>query len=152
MTAGKVIHNRAPLSKDAAKAALAVSLARLSQKHGLGSVADQAGVCVRTIKNAMAHEALPELHSVLNLLPLDPTALDELLAPLGLRIVSIEAADGNWHQMMADIAGTAATLATALTDGRVDHREEAQFLDAARPVVQVLTALLARRDRERSAA
>ena len=149
MTAGSVVRNRAPLTKDAAKAALAVALARLVQAHGMGTVADQAGCCRKTIENAMGHKALPELHSVLNLLPLDPSALDELLAPMGFRLVPTDEPGSCFPTMLADLAGVTATTAAALSDGWVDHREEAQIVAKLRDRLPEWNAVVARHDARR---
>lgn len=152
MTAGGVLPKRAPLSKDAAKSAVSLALARLTHVHGMGAVADQAGCSQRTLAEAKAEHSLPELHTIINLLPLDPSALDELLAPMGLKVVPVESAGLDWHGVNADAAGFVAALANALRDRRVDHREHAALINQARPMVQELAAAIAQYDRERAAA
>jgi hypothetical protein len=152
VTAGGVLPKRAPLTKDAAKSAVSLALARLTHAHGMGAVADQAGCSARTLAEAKAEHSLPELHTLLNLLPLDPSALDELLAPMGLKVVPVEAGGLDWQGVSANMAGFLAALLDALRDGRVDHRERATLMNQARPMVQELTAAIAQHDRERAAA
>lgn len=146
MTAGTVARNRAALRKDDAKRALAAALSRLVLAHGLGTVADQAGCCTKTISNAMGLRALPELHIAANLLLLDPSALDELLALLGFRLVPSDAATTCFPSVLADLAGVTATTAAALADGRVDHLEEARIVAQVRDILPELNAMAARHD------
>jgi hypothetical protein len=151
MNASGVLPKRAPLTKDSAKSAVSLALARLTYAHGIGAVADHAGCSARTIAEAKAEHSLPELHSIINLLALDATVLDELLAPLGLRVVPADITAGDWGQLLADVTGTGAELAAALVDQRVDHQERARVLNRARPMVQALAGHIAQHDRERAA-
>ncbi len=152
MTLGGVLPKRAPLTKERAKSALSAALGRLTHVHGMDAVAYHAGCCRRTLEEAKAERCLPELHTILNLLPLDASALDELLAAVGMKLVPLESAGLDWHGVNADAAGFVAALANALRDRRVDHREHAALINQARPMVQELTAAIAQHDRERTAA
>jgi DNA-binding phage protein len=152
MNAGGVLPKRAPLGKETAKEALALVLARLVHRHGVATVAAHAGCCDRTIRSAMGLDSLPELHTVLNLLSLDATALDELLAPMGFRLVQVEDASRCYPTLLADLAGVTATTAAALADGRVDHQEDAKIVSQLRELLPVLNAFMATKDTLRVAA
>ena len=92
--------------------------------------------------------ALIELHRLLNLLHIsDGTVLDELLAGLGYRLVPLEDAGQPDAVVLADTAGLAATMASAMADGRIDHRERCAIVREARPLVKTLAAEIARHDR-----
>ncbi len=151
MTAGGVLPKRAPMTKAAARDAVAMMLTRLALAFGPGTVADYAGCSGRTVADARAGKTLPELHSVINLLVLDPSALDELLAPMGFRLVQIDQAGSAYPQMLASLADVTATTAGALADGRVDHREEAQIMARLRQMLPDLNAAVARHDAKRVA-
>jgi len=148
MSAGGVLRKRAPLSKDAAKSAVWLALARLTYTHGAGTVADHAGCSARTIAEAKAEHSLPELHSIINLLGLDATVLDELMAMVGFRMMLIRVgqSDGQYFEMMANAAELASTLADALRDRRVDHLEEAKIEGVLRAILPALNAWVAGRD------
>lgn len=146
MTAGIVARKRAALSKDAAKSAVSCTLGRLTHAHGTLTVADYAGCHPRTITEAKAENSLPELHLMLNLLALDATALDELLALVGYRLIPAQDTSTCFPSMLADMAGVVSTTASALADGRVDHREEAQIIDQLRPFLPDLNRIVAQHD------
>lgn len=154
MTAGGVLPKRAPITKDRAKAAVGAGLARLVLAHGSGTVSDHAGCSAKTISEAAGARSLPELHTVANLLLLDPTALDELMAMLGFRmmLIPVDQDDSEYFEMMANAAQLAATLADALRDRRVDHREEQKIEKVLRVILPALNGWMAARDARKTAA
>jgi hypothetical protein len=150
MSAGNVLHNRVRLQKRDAMALVSAALSRLVAAHGLGTLSDHAGCGPKTIQNAMGLHSLIELHSLLNVLALDRTALDELLAHFGLKAVALDAADGCEARLLAETADLVAAHARALGDGRIDHREEQALAASARPVVHEWAGRIARADRKRA--
>lgn len=148
--AGNVFHKRVMLGKEDAKHLLAEAIFRLVAQHGKAAVATQAGCSERTIGNALALDALPELHTVLNLLNMGPAVLNPLLAPFGYRLMPIDGEAPPHAAMLADTATLAATMAGALADGVVDHREEADIIAAARPVANRLAVAISAHDRKKA--
>ena len=83
-----------------------------------------------------------------NLLTVDPTALNEIAAHFGYQLVPLNATAST--RLLADSASLTATIAEALADGIIDHREEQAIADKARPVVAELNGLIASADRKRA--
>ena len=69
----------------------------------------------------------------------------------GLKAVPIDPADRCDATMLAEVAALTSEAATAMADGRIDHIERGRIVKKARPVVQRLTAEIARHDREQAA-
>lgn len=72
------LHHVGPIrtrSKTEVSGALAAGWARISANRK-GAFADNLGIDVKTVNRALTGETLPELHTALNSLADDPTALD----------------------------------------------------------------------------
>ena len=155
--AGNVLHNRhvAPqhsarpvLEKAHAAEIIAASVAPLVADHGLRAVAAAAGCAPRTVQNMMGMDALPEIHRLLNLLPLSGGAvLDRLLAPYGYRLMPVDAPASGDAAMLASVAGVTSEMAAMMADGRIDRRERDRLVQAMRPVAAGMVAAIAQHDR-----
>jgi hypothetical protein len=131
---------------------VSATLRRLGAHHKQASLAYVAGCEERTIGNAARAANSLSGKALFNLLLADPTALDELAAHFGMRLVALDAEAANAAgQMMAQAAGFTATVATAMADGQIDHRERAEIVAAARPLLQQVGAMVAQHDRDNAA-
>ncbi len=150
MTGGNVCPKASPLLEEDFRRLVSATLRRLLAARKQGELAYVAGVEERTIANALHERNSLGAKAVLNLLLADPTALDELLAHYGLKAVPADAAGANDHmQVMAGAAGFTSTMAEALADGRVDHRERAVIAENARALHAQLGQLIAAHDRRK---
>jgi hypothetical protein len=120
-------------------------LNNLVPKHGLQRVALTIGCSTKTVGNARDHGSKIQAHSLLNLLLLDPAALDPLMSHFGIRTAPVDVADGPGLELLADTAKLLAIHGAALSDGRIDHREAHVLTEAAKPVVQGWAAFSARK-------
>lgn len=147
----KVSPNRTKLTEAEYRPIQGAILRRLELSHGQQRLALEAGTEARTIRNARDALATMRADFLFNLLDLDASALDEVLAHYGLKAVPMDVNTAADSRLLADIAGLGATFADALADGRIDHREEQTIADRARPVVRELAGRIAQADRKRAA-
>ena len=132
-----------PVSKQDASAALIIGWARTTARHGKGAFADAIGVDSKTVSRAMAGETLPEMHTIMNSLVVDPTALNELFALYGFHPPRRrEPAPANDLHTMAGLSEIVRSLAEALEDGQRDHIETLTVAESIRPVIPALTAIM----------
>jgi DNA-binding XRE family transcriptional regulator len=131
---------------------LAAGWARIASKVGKGAFADAVEVSEKTLENAMAGRSLPELHTALNSLSVDPTALDEVFAGLGFRLCPLHADAANDLETAAGVIGAMGTLVQALADNKRDHNETLSVAALLRPHMPALTAIISEADRLRGAA
>lgn len=152
MNRQKVVRNFSPVTKEKAKALVAAGLHRAVVRHGLETVAQQAGCSPRCLQKALSHETLPEMHTAANVLLLDRTVLCEFMAALGCQVIPSEGAMSPDMQTIARLSEALACYINALQDGRRDHRETLQIADHLRPLVAELTAIIREADGLRSVA
>lgn len=126
-------------------AQLAVGWARITATQQ-GAFADAMGVDVKTVRRALCCETMPELHTALNSLLYDPTALDEVLSLYGYRLQVDEREAANDLDVIAALCNLAGQYSAALADGRRDPRETCQLADAIRPLMKTMSALCAEAD------
>lgn len=132
-----------PRTKSDASAALVVGWARMIQRHHQGNFANKMGVDPKTVARAMSGETTPELHTALNSLLVDPTALNELFALYGFHPPRPRnAAAANDMVTVSTMSGVVSQFCDALKDGQRDHRETLQLADAIRDLMPALTAIL----------
>jgi len=141
-----------PIGKSDTSDALAESWARVSRRLGKGAFADKLGVDSKTINRALTGETLPELHTALNSLRADPTALDEVFKLYGFEVRPAHSNAANDHDTLAGISRLAGKWIEALADGTRDHRETCALADAIRVIIPALSAVVAEADRLRGAA
>ena len=143
-----------PLSKDEVQSRLALSWARTIAACGgkKGAFADQLGVHVDTVNNALAGHSVPELHTVLNSLLACPNALDEVMKLYHLRLVPMEGFMSPDMETIFEMSRAITSFIQALDDGKRDHQETIELAKLLRPVVPKLTAIIHQADGLRSAA
>lgn len=120
-----VVRNAKRLTKDRAKALIATGLQRavLNAPDGIDEVAQGAGVTRRCIEKALAHETLPEAHTLLNALIGEPTVLDEAIAHVGFCLVPLEVEFDADLEVIAEMSALLTEWLEALKDKKRDHLE-----------------------------
>ena len=130
-------------SKTDTSAALGMGWSRMIAKHGRGGFADQLGVDAATVKRAMCGDTTPELHTVLNSLMVDQTALNELFALYGFEPPrKRNPAAANDLTTLAGLSEVLRTFCAALEDGDRNHVETLALADACRNVMPALSAIM----------
>lgn len=116
----------------AVRHALAKGLSRLVLKYGSQAIGRAIDCDERTVRNGRDEITTLKLHTALNLLTVEPNALDDVLAEYGLRVVAIDAADNGRHatSIMTQAASEVATATdpdshggAAITDHELIERE-----------------------------
>ena len=130
-------------TKSDASAALVIGWARMIARYHQGNFANAMGVDPKTVQRAMSGETTPELHTALNSLLVDPTALNELFALYGFHPPRPRnATAANDMVTVSTMSGVVSQFCDALKDGHRDHRETLQLADAIRDLMPALTAIL----------
>lgn len=147
-----VVRDRVRLTKDRAKALLASGLQRAVARHGKDEAALAAGCSPRCIEKALAHDTLPGIETVLNLLDLDVTVLDELLAARGMRLLPLHHDAANDLSTAAGVIAAMGELVRSQADGRRDHTETMAVATLLRPHLGAIEAIVREADELRGAA
>jgi hypothetical protein len=115
------------------------------RRYSVAAVAVGTGVPERTLQSYCSGQATPGLANLLTLMAfLPPEFTAMLIEPAGLAGVHrIDKTDPCHHTALAEALRTAAAVAEALRDGKVDHREQAEILPIARRTVTALQGYLA---------
>lgn len=148
----KVFPQRQPLTKQRVSALLSAGWARTAAKTGKGRLADGVDATEKTIENAMAGRTVPELHTALNSLTVDATALDELFAGYGVRLSPLHAEASNDLAMAAGTLNAMSELIARLADGIRCHTDTLAIAALLRPHMPALTAIIQDADALRGAA
>lgn len=149
-----VVRKAQLLSKDEAKKRFASGLLRAVSTHGKGTVADAMGRTTRVVEKALALDTLPELDSALNALRIDHTIFDEALAHYGLKLAPDDATQATDMDVVALLGLVVARIGDAhapASPGGAErvHTETLAIADVARPLVQLLSGIIAEADRIR---
>jgi hypothetical protein len=141
-----------PLPKSRVSALLSAGWARVASKVGKGKLADGVDATEKTVENAMAQRTVPDLHTALNSLTVDASALDELFAGYGLKIAPLHAEAANDLVTAAGVIDAMGELVKAMGDGHRDHNETLAIATLLRPYMPALQAIIAQADVLRGAA
>lgn len=128
-------------SKTRVSGALAAGWARVSAGRK-GAFADNLECDVKTVNRALASETLPELHTALNSLADDLTALDEVFALYGLKVQSRESTVGGDMELAAGLGHGLSELIERLRDGRRCHLDTLALSELFRPLVPHLQSIV----------
>lgn len=142
----------APLAKQRVSALLSAGWARVAASVGKGKLADGVDATEKTIENAMAGRTLPELHTALNSLTVDPTALDELFAGLGFRLCPLHSDAANDLETAGGVVAAMGELIRRLADGTRCHLDTLAIAALLRPHMPAMEALIHEADKIRGAA
>lgn len=130
-------------TKSDASAALVIGWARMIARYGQGNFANCMGVDPKTVARAMSGETTPELHTAMNSMLVDPTALNEFFALYGFHPPRPRnAAAANDMTTVCGLSGVVSQFCDALKDGSRDHRETLQLAETIREVMPALSAIL----------
>lgn len=143
-----------PLSKDKFQTRLAAAWGRVWPKLGSQTaMAERMGLNdTAAIKRGVNASNLPEAHTIFNSLCADPTALDEIAAYYGFKLIPLITDAANDFDTLADAADLHDEHMNAMRDGVRDHRETLRIADKARPVVRKYQAIISEADRIRGGA
>jgi hypothetical protein len=137
--------NANSLTKDRTKELISAGLHRAALNHGLDTVA-KAGECsTRTLQK----ETRPELHTLGNILPLEPTVLWEWLSELGFKIVPKDLCMSPDMRTVTEVSQFLTAFIQALEDGVRKHDETVRLGNLVRPLIPKLSAIVAEADRHR---
>lgn len=142
-----VVHKCTVPGEQQYRDALVAGLARISAKHGRGTVADASQRTTRALDKLFSggsHDTTGK--GLLDFLAADPTALDEVLRLYGMKVVPLIAEAANDLHTISTLSLLAGQFAAAIEDGRRDHRETCQLADAIRPLMQALGAICSEAD------
>ena len=150
--ASKTVPPKRPRTKQDVSAKLAEAWFRVA--HGRkGAFADNIGAsCNKTVDNAINQRSVPELHTVLNSLLDDPTALDEVFALYGGRFIATSSEAANDLQVIAGMNGASSEWLNLILDGIRCERDTQKLAKAFRPLVAYMQAIIEEADAKRSAA
>jgi hypothetical protein len=126
-------------------ALLVQGLARVAAKHGRGQLSDAMGRSGRQLDNVFGGSD-PKAKALFDALALDPTALDEVIAAYGLRIVPATDGQENDMRLAAGIAAGLAKLIESNADGVRDHNETLAIAAVMRPHLGALTNIINQAD------
>lgn len=116
-----------------------------------GAFVDAIDSSPATVNRALTGDSVPELHTALNSLAFDATALDEVLALYGVKIAPLQVEAANDLATISSLSNLAGQFAKALEDGHRDHRETCQLADAIRQLMKALSAICVEADTVRAA-
>ncbi len=140
------------LTHEKAISLVAAGLQRAVATHGKRTVAYVAGSSERRIEAALSHTSLPHLDILLNILDLDQTVLDELLAFKGVRISPLHPEPGNDLSTAAGVISAMGNLVRANVDGPRCHNQTLAIAALLRPHAGAIEAIIHEADQLRGAA
>jgi hypothetical protein len=140
------------LTRDSAKSLIATGLQRSVAKHGMAQVEAEATCGDTCLRNALSQSTLPELHFVLNILPLDGTVMDEALAAVGYCLMPLEMDFNADMEVIAELSGLMTEWINAMKDGRRDHIETQQIAARIRYLLPKLRGVVGQADELRAVA
>lgn len=149
MSASTSCGKREPLGKDVVQSKLTRAWARVLDQHGgkcKGKFADQLGVCSTTVENAMSGKTVPELHTALNSLLFDKTALNEVLELYGVTIAPLMSEAANDLQVIAGMNDASSEWLNRIIDGRRCHRDTAALAKLFRPLIAKMQGVIEEAD------
>ena len=142
------------ITEEDAREDLSRTLLRLCSEHGPKKVAKNAGCDEKTIRNARDEKSTLRIDSVFNLLLMDETALDPLLARFGRRTTAVEAVTLDVAEIPCDVAEAVPLLIKLFHDGDASD-EDIRTLDREGVIqrfVDLADMLVSRRDNVRLSA
>ncbi|MBN8292845.1 hypothetical protein JI664_12795 [Rhodobacter sp. NTK016B] len=113
------------------------------KRYSVAALADATGIAPRTIESYM-QGATPGLNALLSLMSvLGPSFTSDILAPAGMTAQSADPCEPEDRKLLSGLCQFNASLALALEDGFVDHRERAALRGLAQESLGLLQAAAA---------
>lgn len=131
--------------------AVAAGWARVSAGRK-GAFADNLDIDPKTVNRALTGDSVPELHTALNSLADDPTALDELFALYGVSINSRLPVNVTDAELTSRLGHTLADLIDRMSDGHLCHRDKLALAELFRPLIPQMQGIVDEADRLRGVA
>lgn len=128
-------------SKAQVSGAIAAGWARVSAGRK-GAFADAIDVDLKTVNRALTGESVPELHTALNSLADDPTALDEVLALYGVTTTPRRPQSGTDMELMGRLGHTLAEYIDRMRDGKRCHNDTLALAVLFRPLIPQMAAIV----------
>lgn len=137
-------------SKGDVSAALVAGWARVMMQVKRGRFADDMQADRKTIARWMSGEHTPELHTALNSLAIDITALNEVFDLYGLELRPKEVGGANDMAMIARTSRLTAQWAEVMADGVRDHHETLALADTLIPMMPDFQSIILEAQRLRA--
>lgn len=147
----KMLRRKKP-SKEDVRDALAADWSRCFPPSRRGSISEAMGCSSGTVDNGASGKHIPELHTVLASLLVDPTALQTVLSHFGFKVVPLTADAANDMHTISGMSHVIGQWTQALADNFRDHRETLEIADAIRPLIPPLMAIISEADEHRGVA
>lgn len=142
MSGGKVPPKKG-LGKDSVSRALSADWYGLDDRIGRGTLMDYLGSkSTKTITGAISREHLPELHTVLNSLLADPTALFNTLQLYGGIFLPVEGGECDDMAAISQMLRAATEYFERMKDGARDHNDTIALADLFRPLVPAMLCVM----------
>lgn len=144
---------KSPRDRKDVSAALALDWARVSSQLGKGTFADAIGVqCTETVNNALTGKTVPELHTALNSLLADPTALFKTFQLFGGCFVATEAGGIDDTATISRLLGAAHEYFERMKDRKRCHNDTLALAELFIPLIPSMLAIIREADKLRGAA
>lgn len=134
------------LTEEDARAKLSFGLLRVTSVHGPSRAGLDAGCDEKTIRNARDQKHTLRIDLAFNLLTLDPTVLDELLASYGYKLTPLHANAANDLHTAAGLLDGATEIVRSQEDGVRDRNETLRIADKLRPHLPAVLAIVSEAD------
>lgn len=149
----KHVRRNSPVSKTEVSRAIALGWARTASNVGKGAMADKIDGTTKLIDRTLTGESVPELHTALNSLLADHTALNEVFALYGFTPPRKRMPDAqNDLATVSSLSAVVSTFCGALEDGDRNHQETLALADLLRPLMPALVHILDEANRLRGIA
>lgn len=122
--------------------ALGLDWHHVSNRHGKSAFAKAVDVDPKTVNRAITGETMPELHTALASLLIDPTALQRTFALYGFKAVPISGQAANDMETVASLSELVTQFVKVLEDGVRDHNETLSLSTLIAPLLARLHAIM----------
>ena len=144
--------NNRKLTHDRAKSLVATGLQRAVNNHGFEQVRTEATCKEGCLRHALSLISLPSLHYLLNVMPIEPTVLDEALAEVGFCVMPLEVDFDQDMVLLSELSGLLSEWLGAMKDNKRDHIETLRIGARIRQLLPKLRGIVGEADRLRAVA
>jgi hypothetical protein len=139
---GKVLAVRVR-TKDEVSDALAADWLKIAPIGQRASFAAQIGVCdPKTVSKAISGEHLPEAHTILNSLVLDPAALFNTFRLFQIVAVRVQAGAADDHDVIAGLLRAATEYFERMKDNARCHQDTLALADLFVPLIPAMLSII----------
>lgn len=141
MTTSKVLA-KDPLSKESVSHALSLDWFALNRRMLPGALAVQVGKGRKTVDAAITKQHLPELHTVLNSLLVDPAALLNTFQLFGGVFVPTDPGACDDNAAISGMLRAATEYFERMKDGVRDHQDTLALAELFRPLIPAMLCVI----------